>query len=108
MLKERYRDGELYKIINVVEHKTIKTGKPATVTFTNNEYIALSIYIGHLHTKMGQTSIDNVFLSFNTHHCDPAPLNFSSIYKILQKFQTQSEKTHHEHYVHLKLQNPEK
>ena len=40
---------------------------------------------------MGQTSIDNVFLSCNTHHCGPAPFNFS-IYKILQKFQTPSGK----------------
>lgn len=85
-------DDKPFKIIKVLNHKTSKTGKPALVSLSKEEYVALSLYIKHLRPKLGQTAVNNVFLTCSNQLCGPAPLNYSSLYKILQKFETTSGK----------------
>ena len=85
-------DGVLYKIIKVTDQKQSKSGEPAPIAYTVKEFEALNRYIKHLRPKIGQTNVDNVFLSCCPQRCGATPLNYSAIYKILQKYTTNSGK----------------
>ena len=52
----------------------------------------MGAYVKYLRPKMGPTTLPNVFLSCSNKHCSPAALNYSSLYKILQKFSTSTGK----------------
>ena len=85
--------GENFKIIHVSDQKNARTGKAAPIAFHECEYAALTAYVTHLRPKIDiNSSFKNVFLTCNTQLTEPSPLNYSSLYKIMQKFTSKSGK----------------
>ena len=91
--EERLIEGEIFKIIHVHDQKNAKAGKPAPVVFSSCEYNALTTYVKYLRPRIGKNiTINNVFTSCTNQFSTATCLNFSSIYKIMQKFSTSSGK----------------
>ena len=85
-------NNETFKLIKVALQKDARSGRPAPIAFSQQEFKALTLFIKYLRPKMGPTKANNDFLSCNSKMSTATPLNYSAIYKILNKFRTKSGK----------------
>ena len=90
--EESVVDGEKYKIITVLQQKGLKAAKEAAIAYTEDEYKALCFYIEHLRPKLAASQFNrSVFIPKSGLGPGASEeLTFSSTYKILQKFTTES------------------
>ena len=92
--ESRLIDGKKFFIVEVAEHKNMKSGLKAPVTFAEEEFRVLKIFISKLRPKvLVDKSVQKVFVTRKTSMTQSTQeMTFSTAWAILQKFKTESGK----------------